>query len=93
MELNIHIPKIVVPDYLNDKKEQIEDNVNKALQAEIESIVDRHIRWYQIGYKILNCNHQWKTSYERTSAYDSEDVTKCIYCNTDVKYLTELLKK
>ena len=93
MELKINIPKFIVPDYLQDKKEEIENCINQVLQSQMESIVNRYIRWYERDQEILNCGHKWKTEYERTSMYDSENITKCVYCNTDIKYFTELLKK
>lgn len=81
MQLNIHIPKLIVPDYLQDKKEEIENNINNLLQSEMECIVDRYIRLYKRHQEVLNCNHKFETKNQRTSAYDTENITKCIHCN------------
>ena len=64
---------------------------NEYLKRNIKIILNqipKQIDWCYTRYKqeqidkenFEKCSHMWQTSYERTSAYDSEYITKCTKC-------------
>jgi hypothetical protein len=82
-----------IPEELSKIKDKIISSLKSSIDLEIRTTVDRYKYWYDRDQKILNCIHSWKTSYERTSAYDSEYITRCTKCGCEEDTYDSICKK
>ena len=75
LSFNVNIP-VELEEYRND----IIIDIKIATEYKIASIISKYKHLNEQKRIIQKCDHVFKTTYERTSAYDSEYVTQCTKC-------------
>lgn len=89
---NIHT-SLELPPELISVKDSIIKELQDKFKREVSSVVNTYKKYLTQDQEILNCKHDWVTSYERTSAYDSEYVTQCKKCKCGKDMYLEICKK